>query len=203
MSKAAPSRTSFLKYIFLTLCVLLFSLLFFWSSIEKIFTKITLDPKLAAKSDLQAPQIASKEILVPRFLSKDKKGRPYSIEAIKGTQKENEQVLLETVKGTLQLSPEEQVTVTAQDALITPGQKGTAHLEGDVTLTHSQGHTLRTDRADVDFQAGIVQTTSPVQGEGPKGAVSAAQGMTLNQTTETLLLHGPSKITIFQTEKSP
>ncbi len=49
----------------------------------------------------------------------------------------------------------------------------TIELEGGIELQTSDGYRLRTDRATVELDAGTVATSSPVDGAGPGGTISA------------------------------
>ncbi|MEM6490346.1 MAG: LPS export ABC transporter periplasmic protein LptC [Pseudomonadota bacterium] len=137
-----------------------------WPSIEQAarvqvgFAKLDI-------SDLQ-----NSPMLNALFQSTDDDDRPYRVAAIAATPSAvgPDLVELDQPSGSLQLDNGGEFFVSAQTGLFDRAARR-LELFGDVELASHDGHALRTTMAMVDLSSGFAEGQTPVDGDGPSGAI--------------------------------
>lgn len=108
----------------------------------------------------------------PEFKSTDNKNQPYTITADHGIETSVEEIHLINPKMVMHLKSGDQVTLTANSGKLNKATNK-LHLEGKVTLTHSQGYAFQTAQAWIDCNQGSAHGDMPISGDGPTGVIEA------------------------------
>jgi lipopolysaccharide export system protein LptC len=144
------------------------------------------------------PALARNELVAPHFTSRDDQGRPFTIEAARATQDLNDanQVMIEAPSGTLMLEDQQTVKVTAQRGVYHRERQALA-LEGAVVVVFDGDYTLKTDRLDLDLNAGIMSAPGHVGVTGQAGVLKG-RAMTGARSSDHLVIEGPATLEIYE-----
>jgi len=108
----------------------------------------------------------------PEYKGSDEKNQPYTITADQGTEISLEEIHLTHPKMVMNLKSGDVVTLTSTSGNLNKATN-TMHLVGKVTLNHSQGYALETAEAWINCNEGSAHGDSPIEGNGPTGAIQA------------------------------
>jgi lipopolysaccharide export system protein LptC len=158
-------------------------------SVEKDETKVV---------DISSPDIKENRMVQPQYVSTDKKGQPFTVDA-EWAKRKNEN-LSDLVKphGTMIMTKGETLELNAKTGQY-DNEKKILNLEGDVTLTSSDGYRLKTEHAHVDTEEKIIEGDSYIEGEGPAGSIMGQNGFKVENKAEgkkLLTLKGQSRVII-------
>jgi lipopolysaccharide export system protein LptC len=128
------------------------------------------DPSSAG---LNTQDIEEKRLYNPKYVSRDKQDRPYTITADVATEDKNGMVNLNHAKMVLEQGPNKFMILKANTARFQNQQLKKAVLEEDVNLTLDDDMTVKTSKASVDFQEGSIDGPNEVSGEGTRGTMKA------------------------------
>jgi lipopolysaccharide export system protein LptC len=169
-----------------------------------VFAKMSQDPK--SLQIAQLPQQAKTtpgqiDLVKPKYEGLDARNHPYTISAdharrVMTPGRENDQVMaLEKPQGDLALEDGSWVSLQAADGLYDNGAS-TLHLSGGVTLFHDSGYEMHMKDVDVEVRTRHAKTESPVQGQGPAGAIDA-QSLEISQGGDLIVFGGPLRLTLW------
>ena len=128
------------------------------------------DPSSAG---INTEDIEEERLYNPKYVSRDKQDRPYTITADMATQDKDGVVNLNHAKMVLEQGPNRFMTLKANTARFQNQHLKKAVLEEDVSLALDDDMTVKTSRADVDFQEGSIDGPNEVTGEGTRGTMKA------------------------------
>jgi len=141
-------------------------------------------------------EIGKNELVNPRFESIDSKGQPFVLTADIATQENGE-------KGEMQLTaPTGNLALNNGSNLSISANQGAYHqieqylnLNGNVILTHSDGHKMQTERLNIDLAQDSAKSDATVKVTSPQGDINAT-GASASSNDQTLIFNGPAKMII-------
>ena len=110
--------------------------------------------------------------IYPEYKGSDQKNQPYTITADQGTEISLDEIYLTHPKMVMNLKAGDVVTLASTSGTLNK-TTNKVHLVGNVTLTHSQGYVLKTAEAWINCNEGSAHGESPIEGNGPTGAIQA------------------------------
>lgn len=151
--------------------------------------------------DSSHPDIQENRMVNPEYVSTDKKGQPVRVDA--EWAKKQTDTLSDLVKphGTMVMAEGETLEVNAKSGQY-DNEKKTLNLEGDVTLTSTDGYKLKTESASVDTEDKIVEGNSYIEGSGPAGSIMGTNGFKVENKAhgkKLITLKGKSRVIINRT----
>jgi lipopolysaccharide export system protein LptC len=148
-------------------------------------------------SDLSPEDAGTLTMTNARFQGHDEQGRPFTVSAGSASQASSgaDRVQLDQVQADITLSDGAWVSVTADRGTYRREAEDLT-LEGRVNLFHDRGFEMRTQRVEVDLNAGRAVSTTPVEGQGPAGTVTA-EGFRVLDQGERIEFTGQSRLKIF------
>ena len=143
------------------------------------------------------PAIKENRMLNPQYMSVDDKGRPYSVTADWAKQRTDTLADLIKPQGSFAFEEGKSLQVKAQRGIY-DAQKKNMELTKDVVLTSSDGYSVRTEKATISLETNVVDSTTYVEGEGPKGSIRGQDGCTIETIPEgkIITLKGRSRVII-------
>jgi lipopolysaccharide export system protein LptC len=173
-----------LRVILPVLAVLMLALVVIWPHFDPAQT-----PKRHANA-------APPEMNHSHFSGVDKKNRPFTITADRAVQKSTSSNDVDLTKpvGKLILQNGKWVTLSADQGDYRE-DNGTITLQGDVTLTHSNGYVVKTSAAAINMDDGIATSDKPTEGEGPRGQIQG-EGFHMDEEHDQIIFTGNSRILI-------
>lgn len=157
---------------------------------------IETEPIERAEQPVISGKIGKNELLKPKFESKDREGRPYTItadRAFQGSGNEN-LLILENPLADLKLNETNYLMARAQKAGYRQDTQR-LFLNGDVQVVHDEGLHLLSEELHVNLDQNLVWSDIEVEIQGPQGMLSA-QGMNGNANLSVLTFKGPASLTI-------
>lgn len=164
------------------------------------FTSLNYKENLGA-IDPSQPDIQENRMLKPQYMSTDKKGQPYVVNAEWATQQTENRAHLKKPQGSLTLIKGQTVNIEAQNGVYDSNTK-ILNLEGDVTLTSTDGYHVKTAKANVSLDNKTVTGNQLIEGEGPTGAIRGQEGFEIKTSAEgkkVITLKGRSRVEINMT----
>ena len=169
-----------------------------------VFSKMSNDqpalpiPQLPQQSKTTAGQI---DLVMPKYEGLDAKNHPYVISADRAHRvmepgHGNEQVVaMDKPKGDILMDDGSWISLQAADGVYN-NNASTLHLSGGVTLFHDSGYELHMKDVDVEIKTRHAKTESPVQGQGPAGAIDA-QNLEISEGGDLIVFGGPLRLTLW------
>jgi lipopolysaccharide export system protein LptC len=147
-------------------------------------------------SDLAPEEVDNLTMVNPRYRSRDAENRPFTIVAERAIQESSgaDEVELSAPQADMTLKDGSWVTLTADQGLY-ERKREYLHLEDNVRLFHDRGFQFETPKADVDLEAGIAHSDTPVTGHGPEGQIDS-QGFRILDKGGRIIFTGKSHMTI-------
>ncbi|GAB5470659.1 MAG: hypothetical protein Kilf2KO_36890 [Rhodospirillales bacterium] len=181
----------FLRLAFPILAVLLFLTVALWRDLVP-------NPQLIGMeaSALPSSEVEELTMISPRFDGLDKDGQPYTLTASRANQ-ENEAgdlIFLEMPAADMTLTSGRWVAVNATGGRYYR-QRERLELEGQVNLFHDDGFEMETSSVAVDLNSGLIDSSTPVSGHGPRGELQA-QGITVGENGSVINLKGRSRVVL-------
>jgi lipopolysaccharide export system protein LptC len=163
-----------------------------WPYLHSIEKK---DPLLV---DISSPEIQENRMMKPEYISTDKKGQPFKVDA-EWAKKETEQVSdLVKPHGVITLDKGETLELNA-DAGKYDSEGKVLNLEGDVTLTSSDGYKVITQSAQMEVDSKTIEGNKHVEGQGPAGSIMGQDGFRIEDKgngQKIITLKGQSRVVI-------
>lgn len=145
-----------------------------------------------------SPEVASNELVKPRFEAIDKSQQPYTITADRAVQDSKNADLIDMTK------PVADMTLHDGSWMALEGDRGlykqeaqTIDLTGHVRLYQDKGYELRGEHVIINMKTQNVVSTDPVEGQGPMGTLSA-QGLSGTGEQGVMVFHGPATLILNQ-----
>ena len=126
-----------------------------------------------SSAGLNKKDIEERRVYNPKYMSRDKQDRPYTVTAEIATEDQNGLVHLKQAKMVLEHGPNKFIVLKADTARFQNQLLRKADLEKNVQLTVDNDMTADTSNAAIDFQEGSIDGPNEISGEGTRGAVKA------------------------------
>lgn len=146
--------------------------------------------------DPSHPEIQESRMIRPHYVSTDKKGQPFQVGADWGKQQTENMADLVSPKGSFTLIEGQTFNLKAKAGTYDSKEK-VLKLEGNVTLTSTDGYHVQTEKARVSVDNKIIEGDTPIEGEGPTGKIKG-EGFKVESRHEgkVLTLKGRSQVII-------
>jgi lipopolysaccharide export system protein LptC len=142
------------------------------------------------------PAVGKNELINPRYDGRDGNLRPYEVTADHAIQSPNDPklVLLDKPKGRLALADPDSIAGAADSGTYNQADSK-LNLSGHVTLTHSLGYAMTTEKLLVDIKTQTAVSDLPVHGNGPAGTIEAT-GIKVDHNAGILIFTGPAHLVL-------
>lgn len=146
--------------------------------------------------DPSNPEIQESRMIQPRYVSTDKKGQPFHVNAEWAKQRTNDLADLVSPKGAMTMLEGQTFNLKAKEGQYDSEMK-LLNLEGNVTLTSTDGYHIQTEKARINVDQKIVEGDVPIEGEGPTGKIKG-EGFKVESRPQgkVLTLKGRSQVVI-------
>lgn len=114
------------------------------------------------------PEIKENRMVRPHYISTDDKGQPFQLDADWAKQKSEDLVDLTNPQGSMTIIAGETFTVESKKGHY-DSQNKSLTLEENVVLTSTDGDLIKTEKAHVDLDKGIISGNNPIEGKGKAG----------------------------------
>lgn len=161
---------------------------------------LSLDKEKVAEVNTSHPEIQENRMIHPRYLSTDKKGQPFQIDAEWAKKQADNISNLISPTGSLTMTQGETFNLKATEGHY-DSQTKILKLEGNVTLKSTDGYNVQTEKARVAVDDKIIEGDTYVEGDGPTGKIMGENGFkitTLPEGKKRILLKGHSRVEITQ-----
>jgi lipopolysaccharide export system protein LptC len=120
--------------------------------------------------DATHPEIKENRMMRPHYISTDGKGQPFQVDADWAKQQsENENLAdLTNPQGSMTMVEGETFSIKSEKGHY-DSQEKTLTLERNVVLTSTNGDVIKTEKAHVDLDKGIISGKNPIEGKGETG----------------------------------
>ncbi len=147
-------------------------------------------------------QMGANELLKPKFRSEDNQDQPYTIEADRAfqTQQNENFVKLENPTADLTLKDGTWLNLEANEGFFDQ-EKQVLDLKGDVGLSNTDGYKMSTSQMFLNMDERSADTNEPVNLDGPDATIDAA-GFSADSKTSTFTFKGPARM-ILHEDKTP
>ncbi len=143
------------------------------------------------------PQIGTNELIDPKFESRDKNNKPFTITAKKAISGEKNPDLIQMEE------PLADMTLKDNSWIAIKGNEGRywqkdqkLELYGNVNIFHDKGYEIISEEFIIDFKKGKLFTSKKIGGHGPAGTIQA-QSMSADSNTGNLIFNGPAKLVLY------
>jgi lipopolysaccharide export system protein LptC len=169
-----------------------------------VFGKMSQDQtslKIAELPPAQKTTPGQIDLVMPKYEGLDAKNHPYTISADRAHRvmepghDKDQVVAMEKPKGDIALEDGSWISLQAADGIYN-NSASTLHLSGGVVLFHDSGYEMHMKDVDVDVKTRHAKTDSPVQGQGPAGAIDA-QNLEISQGGDLIVFGGPLRLTLW------
>lgn len=154
--------------------------------------------------DLSHPEIRDNRMVRPHYMSTDQKGQPFHVDAEWAKQQTDENLAdLTNPQGSMTMIEGQTFDLKAQKGLY-DSQSKVLNLEGDVTLTSTDGYRVQTEKAQVSIENKTIEGEHYITGEGPTGAIMAQDGFKVesrSQGKKVITLKGRSRVVLNKKHK--
>ena len=144
------------------------------------------------------PEIRENRMIRPRYISTDKKGQPFQVDA-EWAKKQTDNISdLTSPTGSLTMIEGETFNLKATEGRY-DNQTKVLNLKGSVTLNSTDGYHVQTEKARINVDDKIIEGDTYIEGEGPTGKIMGKNGFkitTLPEGKKVILLKGPSRVEI-------
>lgn len=180
-----------LRLVFPVAAVLLFFVVALWRDIVPNPQVIGLEA-----SSLPSSEVEELTMIRPRFDGLDKEGQPYTLTAERANQLDEEgtEVFLMQPAADVTLKNGRWVAISAEGGRYYRVEER-LELEGSVNLFQDDGYELRTETLEVEFEAGVINSDTPVAGQGPRGEMEG-EGLHVKDDGRVVELKGRSRVVI-------
>jgi len=118
--------------------------------------------------NVDQPEIKENRMVRPHYISTDEKGQPFQVDADWAKQKSENLAQLTHPQGSMTMIEGETFNVKSEKGHY-DSQDKTLTLEENVVLTSTSGDVIKTEKAHVDLDKGIISGNNPIEGKGEAG----------------------------------
>ncbi len=150
--------------------------------------------------DLSHPEIRENRMVRPHYLSTDKKGQPFQIDAEWAKQQTDNFSNLVSPEGSIMMTKGETFNVKAKTGQY-DSQTKVLNLIGNVTLVSTDGYHAQTEKARITMDQKVIEGDNYIEGEGPTGKIMGRHGFKIESRPKgkkVMTLKGPSRVIINQ-----
>jgi lipopolysaccharide export system protein LptC len=150
--------------------------------------------------DPSQPEILEKHMISPHYVSTDEKEQPFHMVAQRAKNLTDNLADLVNPKGAITTIEGETFNLEAQKGLYDTQAK-VLNLEGNVTVTSTDGYLIKTEKAHVTLDNNTIEGNSYIEGEGPAGTMRGKNGFKVENRhngKKVLTLKGPSRVVIYK-----
>lgn len=158
---------------------------------------LSLGKEEVAFIDTSQPEIKENRMVRPHYLSTDKKGQPFHVDAEWAKEQSEKLANLVNPEGSMIMEDGQTFNLKAKEGHYNSETK-VLDLKGDVTLTSTDGYHVQTKEARVTVDDKIVEGDSYIEGEGPAGEIKG-EGFKIEnraQGKKVITLKGRSQVVI-------
>lgn len=148
-----------------------------------------------ALSGGESNEPASPRMINPQFRGFDAQDQPFTVTADYALQKDENNVVLSNMNADVTLKGGKWLSLTAKDGNLNMVEKSFI-ASGAVNVFYDDGYEFTTDKLRVNIDEKKAYCDTPVEGQGPMGAIKA-QGFIASQEKGTILFHGPVQLTVY------
>lgn len=159
---------------------------------------ISVNKEIPVFIDASQPEIKENRMMRPHYLSTDEKGQPFQVDAEWAKNQSENVANLVNPEGSMTMIEGETFNLKANEGHY-DSQKKTLDLNGNVTLTSTDGYRVQTTQAHVTIDNKVIEGDSPIEGESPTGAIMGKNGFKIENRAKgkkVITLKGPSKVVI-------
>lgn len=152
--------------------------------------------------DTSHPEIKENRMVRPHYISTDEKGQPFQLDADWAKQKSENFADLTNPQGSMTMIKGETFNVESKKGQYNSQDK-TLTLEENVVLTSTNGDVIKTEKALVDLDKGIITGNNPIEGKGETGEFKG-EGFRVEkraQGKKVITLTGHSRVVINNNNK--
>lgn len=192
LNKSYSSLVRFLKFMLPFVALCLVALVAVWPYVQKDTIAFTIGFVTSEIAGDQQPVMVN-----PRYTGTDGRDRPYSITAdlAHNLVQDTEQVDLDNPKADITLDDGTWLVVTADQGVYARANE-TLALSGSVNLFQDEGYELRSEEVVVDLDKGTAESSTPSEGQGPFGNLTA-EGFRVLNVGKTVLFTGKSHLVLY------
>jgi lipopolysaccharide export system protein LptC len=162
---------------------------------------ISYDKEELVLIDSSQTEIQENRMIRPHYVSTDAKGQPFQVDADWAKQNMQTNTDLINPSGAIETEEGETVNLQAKEGHYNSETKA-LDLEGEVTLTSTDGYHVQTEKARVSFDNSVIEGDSIIEGEGPSGNLRGQNGFKIENKSggkKVITLKGPSRVEINKT----
>ncbi len=184
----SAARSRLLKRVLPITTGILVVVMLAWPLLSKRADNVSLSFKEIARRGEQVRVVGA------HYMGTDVLNRPFEISAETAVQDgvDAEEANLTGIKASIEISPDETVTVTGGEGIYARRKDHLSLTRGIVFSTDS-GYRIDSEKADIDLAAGVATSKSAVKGAASFGSFSA-NGFTLDAKKQSLVLDGGVKV---------
>jgi lipopolysaccharide export system protein LptC len=147
--------------------------------------------------NMSQPEIRENRMINPHYMATDQKGQPYQIGAEWAKQRTNTLADLDAPHGSMTMVEGQTFNVKAKSGVYDSEGK-VLGLNGDVTLTSTDGYRIKTAKAHVTLNTKVIEGDDYIEGEGPTGSMRGQNGFKVETRAggKVVTLKGPSRVVI-------
>lgn len=155
----------------------------------------------SVKAQIKAQDLENLYMVKARYIGSDEKSRSYTLtaESARQVSATSDLIALEGPTAKITLKDKTKITMQANAGAFYKDKKLLV-LFGDVSITHSNGYTVKTNEMEIDMAKGTARGTKPIRAFGPLGTLSAA-GFRILGNGKRVLFTGKAKLTINITDE--
>ena len=168
-----------------------------WPYVIEFLEEQTL--KSLPQISVESVDLDKKTVTNPKIVGIDSDLQPYELTASFAEQKENDQVVLTNVQGTMKLKDGKSLSAHSNKGQMVAHKTESIYLYDGVELTYDKDSHATTKDAKIDFKAGVVYGSNPIEGRGPDG-VTSAQEFSFDYKKKILVFKGNASLTIFNSK---
>lgn len=153
--------------------------------------------------DTSQPEIKENRMVRPHYISTDEKGQPFQLNADWAKQKSENRADLINPEGSMVMIEGQTFNLESQKGHYDSHEK-TLTLENNVVLKSTNGDIIKTEKAVVDLDKGIITGNHPIEGKGETGEFKG-EGFRVEkraQGKKVITLTGHSRVVINNNKKN-
>lgn len=174
-----------LRWVLPAVCLALLIALLSWPA---------MNPDIAQAGDGQRRLSTSSVMKNPEFVGTDDALRPVRVEAAEARQLDENRVEMALPRASLSMAQDTRVALEASSGALDQLAERLV-LDGGVSLSHSNGLTLRVRRADVDTDSKLVWSVERTEASSPLGEL-VSNGFKVHDEGQRIEFTGPVKLTL-------
>jgi LPS export ABC transporter protein LptC len=195
--KDTHQRRRFVKNSLVIVGVLLILGLVVWPYIAEFLEEESI--KSLPQISVESVDLDKKTVTNPKIVGVDSDLQPYELTASLAEQKDDDQVILTNVQGTMKLKDGKSVWAQSNKGQMTANKTESVYLYDGVQLTYDRDNHATTKDAKIDFKEGMIYGSNSIEGKGPDG-VTSAQEFWFDYKKKIFVFKGNASLTIFNSK---